>query len=60
MLLNNWGETISEPFIPEHIPNVRKAELLSACKYWRLRIKASEEKYGLNDEVTEFGLRIAR
>ena len=24
MLLNNWGETIAEPFIPEHLPNITK------------------------------------
>ena len=24
MLLNNWGETITEPFIPEHLPNITK------------------------------------
>lgn len=59
MLLNNWGMDLTEPFVPEKLPNILVGEFKGKCKYWRNQILKSEEKFGLNKEVSDFGIRIA-
>ncbi len=57
ILLCNWGDELTEPFVSSSLPENMRERLKNRCEMLR-QIVWNEKKFGLDKEVTEFGLRI--
>ncbi len=59
ILLVNWGDQLIEPFVSTNLPQNMKDRLKNRCDMLR-QVVWSQPKFGLDKEVTDFGLRISK